>query len=204
MKKFLWFLIATYSIPAHLQAQAQLVPVKKIIPTIICDIRYATKNNFTGQQVYNLSECYLLAPVAQALNKVQKELSLQGLGLKIWDGYRPLTAQWKLWHIVPDKRYVSNPKNGGKHCRGTAVDVTLVNLKTGKELPMPTGFDEFTERAWANYDNLPDDVKKNRKSLRDVMYKHGFSGITSEWWHFDYKGWRDLPSLDIPLCQLGT
>lgn len=106
-----------------------LVNVHEIIPTICCDIRYATKNNFTKQVIYNSDACYLKKEVALALKKVQWELAAQGLGLKIWDAYRPVSAQRKLWEVVPDERYVGNPEKGGRHTRGTAVDVTLIRLK---------------------------------------------------------------------------
>lgn len=203
LKKMLWMLIAILSMYTVVQAaQPALVPLKKVIPTIVCDIKYATKDNFTGQQIYDSPECYVLAPVAKALKNVQQELSLQGLGLKIWDGYRPLAAQWKLWHIKPDERYVCHPLKGGRHCRGTSVDVTLVNLKTGKELAMPTAYDDFSEKAWANYENLPAGIKAHRKLLNDIMVKHGFTGIKCEWWHFDYKGWQECPSLDVPFSNL--
>src|SRR6266851_9371341 len=103
-----------------------LVDIQKIISTIHIEVYYATKKNFTGQQIYPVEKCYVHKDVANALSKVQNELNRQGLGLKIWDGYRPLFAQWKLWSIVPDERYVSDPVKGGRHTRGTAVDVTLV------------------------------------------------------------------------------
>jgi zinc D-Ala-D-Ala dipeptidase len=137
--------------------------------------------------------------VAHALNAVQKELSRKGLGLKIWDAYRSLSAQWKLWKICPDEKYVSDPRKGGRHTRGTAVDVTLIDLKTGKELEMPTGFDDFSEKAWNDYAGASSEAIKNRTLLRNVMIKYGFTGIATEWWHFDYKNWQEYPVLDIEL-----
>lgn len=179
-----------------------LVNIQKINSTIDIDLRYATKNNFTNQQIYSQAKCYVHRDVAHALDAVQKELKRAGLGLKVWDGYRPLSAQWKLWNIVPDERYVTDPRKGGRHTRGTAVDVTLISLSDGKEVEMPTEFDNFTQRAWSDYDDIPKVAKQNRKTLRDSMEKHGFVGIKCEWWHFDWKTWRDYPVLDIELGDL--
>lgn len=127
---------------------------------------------------------------------VQKELHHHQLGIKIWDGYRSMTAQKKLWEICPDTKYVCPPHKGGRHTRGTAVDLTLVDLKTNKEVPMPTEFDNFTHKAWSDYQDLPNEVKKNRTLLQKVMQKHGFETLKTEWWHFDLKGWEQYPILN--------
>lgn len=182
--------------------QAELVNIEKVNPNIKLDIRYATAQNFTGQQFYTMAKCYLDKDVAKALNHAQQELEKQGLGLKIWDGYRPLAAQWKAWEILPDPKYVSDPRKGGRHTRGTAVDVTLISLADGKELEMPTEFDNFTTKAHSDYDDLSDQAKKNRQLLKNVMNKYGFEGIHSEWWHFDYQGWRDYEPMDIAFEDL--
>jgi len=176
-----------------------LVNIQTVDPTIRIEIVYATDKNFTGTVIYKSCQCFVLEPVAQALRAVQKELAKQGLGLKIWDGYRPLSAQWKLWEICPDTRYVSDPRKGGRHTRGTAVDVTLITLKTGKELRMPTGFDDFTEKAWSNYPGAPPEALKNRQILHNAMKKHGFTPLETEWWHFDYKNWQECPVLDVQI-----
>ena len=184
----------------------QLVDIQKIIPTIKLDIRYATTNNFTGKAVYPVAtgspvKCFLQKPVALALKKVQEELATLDLSLKVFDGYRPLSVQYKFWQLVPDERYVADPKKGSRHNRGCAVDVTLIKLD-GSEVIMPTEFDDFTERAHSNYMNLPKEAIANRKTLRDVMERHGFTVLATEWWHFDYNGWMQYPILDIPLEKL--
>jgi D-alanyl-D-alanine dipeptidase len=176
-----------------------LISIKKINPSIKTEIVYATTRNFTGKIIYQNAECFVRNEVACALNAVQKELEHKGLGLKIWDAYRPLSAQWKLWEICPDEKYVSDPRKGGRHTRGTAVDVTLIDLKSGKELEMPTGFDDFSEKAWSDYAGASYEAKMNRALLQAVMAKYGFTGIATEWWHFDYKDWQNYPVLDIEL-----
>ncbi len=200
----LFFALINFSIPAMIQPH-ELINIKKVNPTIHTDVIYATNKNFTKEVIYTSAQCYLHKEAAQALSEVQKELAKQKLGLKIWDGYRPLSAQWKLWNICakqyPDQKerenYVSNPVKGGWHTRGTAVDVTLIDLETGKELEMPTEFDHFGPEAWRNYQKLPATAKKNSQLLEDIMKKYGFDGLPSEWWHFDYKGWKDCAVLDI-------
>jgi D-alanyl-D-alanine dipeptidase len=118
-----------------------------------------------------------------------------GLGLKIWDGYRPIAVQWKFWELMPDERYVSDPRKGGRHTRGTAVDLTLVT-KNGQELLMPTAFDDFSGKASCDYMDAPVEAIKNRDLLRKIMEKHGFVGLVNLWWHFDLIGWRNHPPID--------
>lgn len=179
---------------------ADLVDINKIDSTIVTDIKYATKGNFTGQIIYLSSTCYVHKDTARALSNVQKELSSMKLRLKIWDGYRSPAAQQKLWDLCaaryPDEKereqYVGNPKKGGRHTRGTAVDVTLVDEK-GNELEMPTAFDDFSPKAWITDTACSAKAQKNRTLLREIMSKHGFEGIKTEWWHFDLKGWQNYP-----------
>jgi len=173
----------------------KLVNVLSFIPNIRIDLKYATADNFTGRKVYSFRDCFLCEEAAVKLAAVQAELELMGLGLKVWDGFRPMAAQWKFWELVPDKRYVSDPRKGGRHTRGTAVDVTLVT-KEGKELLMPSGFDDFSERAHQDYQGASKEEIQNREFLRKIMEKHGFEGIFSEWWHFDLIGWKDHPPID--------
>lgn len=187
---------------AHSQTQTHtLVNIQDVIPTAHLDIRYATTNNFTGKKVYSHAECFLQEPAAQALKKVQEELQLQGLSLKIFDGYRPLSVQKIFWNLVPDPRFVADPKKGSRHNRGCAVDVTLVK-NDGTELKMPTQFDDFTEKAHAYNPTVSKEVAANRDLLQQVMTKHGFEILDTEWWHFDYKDWKNYPILDIPLEAL--
>lgn len=176
------------------QSCRELVDIQKINPNIQVDLRYATLDNFTEHVVYDFNRCILLRCVAEALDKVQKELEPMDLGLKIWDGLRPMSAQDTFWELVPDERYVSNPaKGGGRHTRGTAVDLTLVRLSDGQEVEMPTLFDDFTERAHSDYMDCSEEAIKNRQILHDVMIKHGFVQLQTEWWHFDFQNWEKFP-----------
>ncbi len=179
----------------------ELVELIKVVPDIQLDIRYATTNNFTHHAVYPVARCFLIKKAALALKKVQADLRRQGLGLKVFDGYRPLSVQWKFWDLVPDSRYVADPHIGSRHNRGYAVDVTLVD-QNGKDLPMPTGYDDFSERAHRDYMNLPREAIRNRKLLERVMVKHGFVPFATEWWHFDFHGYENKPNLDVPLEDL--
>lgn len=172
-----------------------LVNIQSVIPGIQIDLKYATSDNFTGQIVYEFQECFLLKEAALKLADVQNELESMGLGLKVWDGFRPVAAQWKFWELVPDERYVSDPRKGGRHTRGTAVDLTLVT-RDGQELQMPSPFDDFSEKAHRDYQGASDEALRNRKLLRDVMERHGFVGFETEWWHFDFDGWQDHPPID--------
>lgn len=180
-----------------------LVDVLTKIPNIILDIRYATKNNFTRSIVYPQAKCYLRRNAAQALKKVQTELEKKHLGLKIFDAYRPYSAQQIFWNLCPDPRYVADPAKGSKHNRGSAVDLTLVDLKTKKELEMPSAFDDFTEKAHRTYNTMNPAAAKNCKLLEDCMVKYGFVPFATEWWHFDFKTWEQFDLLDVPFNKLG-
>ena len=177
---------------------AQLVDLRSVDPTIRLDLRYATTNNFMRRRLYKQPRCLLRAIVAKQLAAVQKDLETKGLGLKMYDCYRPLSVQKQMWKLFPDDRYVANPATGSRHNRGSAVDVTLVD-RTGKELMMPTGFDDFTEQAATNYNGASAQAKQNRQRLKDAMTKHGFTPLQTEWWHFDAASWAQFPVLDIPL-----
>ncbi|MBI4055490.1 MAG: D-alanyl-D-alanine dipeptidase [Elusimicrobia bacterium] len=177
---------------------AELTDLASLDPTFHLEIRYATQDNFTGKILYPQARCLLQQEAAQSLLRVQGELRKKGLGLKLWDCYRPLSIQKKLWRLVPDERYVADPKKGSRHNRAAAVDVTLVDLQ-GQELPMPTGFDDFSERAHRSYRGAGPQALQNRKILEQDMERQGFRGLESEWWHFDYRGWENYPLLDLPL-----
>lgn len=186
---------------------AGLVDVTARIPGLVLDVRYATTNNFVGAAVYPGPRCWLQAEVAERLAAVQADLASLGLGLKIFDCYRPFSVQERFWELVADERYVGKPVRdsngapleGSRHNRGAAVDVTLINLATGEELPMPTEYDDFSERAAADFPDLPEEVLANRQTLTAAMTAHGFSVLPSEWWHFDADGWEGYPLLDIDL-----
>ncbi len=178
-----------------------LVEVTKVNPSIRLDIRYATENNFTHHKVYKQARCFLQRPAAEQLGKVQKELEAEGLGLKLYDCYRPLSVQKKFWALVPDERYVADPAKGSRHNRGAAVDLTVVD-RNGREIEMPTPYDNFTERAHRNFMNLPATELKNRALLERVMTKYGFEPLPTEWWHFDFRGWERYPVMDADFRQL--
>ena len=168
----------------------------------VYELAYAGTNNFTGKKLYEQGELtYLREAPAMALKKVLAELKQQGLGLKIFDAYRPYHVTQKMWELIRDERYVANPSKGSGHNRGLSVDLTLINLKTGKEVDMGTGFDHFTDTAHHSFTALPAEVLKNRKLLKQVMEKAGFRAITTEWWHYSWPNDRNYPVLDIGFKQ---
>lgn len=162
----------------------EFVRVITYVPGIRQDLRYAGENNFTGQWIYDFSDAYLRWGTVKKLQAVQTELTQQGLGLKIWDGFRPVSAQWRLWEVCPDPVYVANPERGySSHSRGNTLDVTLVDSQ-GRELEMPTGFDDFSTLADRDYSDCPETAAANALLLEQTMERHGFSGYAGEWWHF--------------------
>jgi len=181
-----------------------LVPVEEVHPSALPEVRYATRYNFTGAQLYPSARLWLHRDTASALSRAQKDLAKQGLGLKVFDAYRPFSVQQRMWNLIRDERYVSNPaKNRGRHTRGTAVDVTLVDAR-GKQLDMPTDFDDFTDRAHSDYPGVTTRQKTNRELLARVMSRHGFVPYPFEWWHFDLRGWEKYPVLDISPRELAA
>jgi D-alanyl-D-alanine dipeptidase/L,D-peptidoglycan transpeptidase YkuD (ErfK/YbiS/YcfS/YnhG family) len=161
-----------------------LVDVRSLSPGIRVEMRYAGIDNFTGKRIYECGRCFLKPGTAAKLVHAQRALGKLGLSLKMWDCYRPLSAQRLFWSLVPDPRYVADPKTGSRHNRGNAVDVTLVDAKGG-ELEMPTGFDDFSPRAAHGETRLPARVIENRRLLAETMEKAGFKRLESEWWHYD-------------------
>lgn len=160
------------------------VDVTLYIPDVYVELRYAQENNFTGERIYNFRDAYVRYGTVQKLQNVCRELAQQGLYLKIWDAFRPTSAQFKLWSIYPDPNYVADPNRGfSAHSRGNTVDVTLVDA-SGNELEMPTEFDDFTEAANRDYSKCSEEARKNAELLESVMEKHGFQGYWGEWWHF--------------------
>ena len=182
----------------------KMINIKKKIPDIVLDLRYATENNFMHRLMYpaGTSTTYFRARAAEALLKVQEELHSKGLGLKIWDAYRPYSVTEKFWELVHDDRYVANPKTGSGHNRGIAVDLTIINLKSGKELNMGTGFDNFSDSAHHDFVNLPPEVLENRNYLRSTMEKNGFRKFDTEWWHYSFGNSEDYEVLDFSFDQL--
>ncbi len=183
-------------------AAKQLVELIKYIPGLKLDIRYATKNNFAKQAVYKQARAFARLPVAIALKNVQAELKKSGLGLKVFDGYRPYSVTVKFFDMASDKNFVANPKDGSRHNRGCAIDLTIINLKTGQELHMPTPYDSFAAAASADYKDLPANIIKNRDLLISVMERQGFRVLDNEWWHFDFIGWKNFELMDIGFEEL--
>ena len=175
----------------------KMVELKTVVPNIQYDLRYATLNNFMHQQVYKEgSHTFLRLIVARALGRVQQELNEKDLSLKIWDAYRPYSVTEKMWELIKDERYVADPKKGSGHNRGIAVDLTIIDRTTGKELDMGTGFDNFTDTAHQTFKNLPLEILNNRALLKTVMEKNGFVAMETEWWHFFWNN-QDFELLDI-------
>ena len=185
--------------PSH-----ELVELKPYIPGLVLDIKYATADNLVGEPVYTTATAYARQPVADALKQVQAELKPMGLGLKIFDGYRPYQVTVLFFRKVKEKDFVANPRDGSRHNRGCAIDLTLVRLKDGKELEMPTAYDATVPQAHSEYPNVSAEAKKNRELLKQVMHRHGFTVFKIEWWHYDFNAWRNFPLMDIPFEKLQT
>ncbi|HMO41314.1 MAG TPA: D-alanyl-D-alanine dipeptidase [Saprospiraceae bacterium] len=190
----LWFLptAAQKYIPAD---SKEWLDLQALDATIVIDIRYATDNNFMKEQVYDCGRCYLRAEVARAIVRAHQHLQKQGLGLKMYDCYRPRPIQWKLWNKVPNPNYVADPRKGSMHNRGSAVDLTIVDAR-GKELDMGTDYDYFGKEGHHDYTDLPKPVIKNRELLRQTMLDFGFQWIRTEWWHYSYKS-KSYPLADV-------
>lgn len=170
--------------PSTEPADDEIVRVLDYIPSIFVELKYATEDNFTGQVVYDFVDAQLRYGTVKKLAEVQTELLAQGYSLKIWDAYRPVDAQFKLWEICPDPVYVANPNTGySSHSRGNTVDVTLV-LTDGTEIKMPTGFDDFSTLADRNYSDIPADATENVLILENMMKDCGFNCYSGEWWHY--------------------
>ncbi|HSP32718.1 MAG TPA: M15 family metallopeptidase [Thermoanaerobaculia bacterium] len=195
--------VATYERLVRQNPDKRLVDLQTFVPGIAIDVRYATPNNFMHRQLYPVAKAYLRYPAALALRDVQNELAAQGLGLKVFDAYRPYRITEAMWEPIKDADFVADPKQGSRHNRGAAVDLTLVDLPTGQELPMPSNYDEFSDRARRNYTSGSPEQLANRQKLEDAMKRHGFEPLPSEWWHFDYSGWKDFELMDVPLEALG-
>lgn len=166
-------------------ADTDFVRVMDYVPNLRQSLRYATADNFTGTVIYPFQDAYLRYGTVKKLVKVSAELEEQGIGLLIWDGFRPVYAQQKLWDVCPDPVYVSPPGTGiQSHCRGLAIDLTLFDLRTGAELEMPTAFDDFSALADRDYSDASAQAAANATLLEQTMEKYGFEGYSGEWWHF--------------------
>ena len=186
----------------------KLVKIKEIIPDIEIELKYATTDNFTKQILYPSNICFLAFGALENLKLVQDSLRnihsyngakySHGLGLKIWDGFRPRSVQYRMWEIVPDPRYVADPNIGSSHNRGGAVDLTIVDFSTKEELTMPTAFDFFGVEAHHEYMDHPLQVIANRELLKNLMTNvGGFSIYPEEWWHYKYPLSDNFPLLDF-------
>lgn len=185
MKLIITFLSALLSFGVWGQ-QSDFVRLKDLSPDFVYELKYATPDNFLKQAVYDCGECYLRKSTAEALVKANEAFKQLGYRIKLFDCYRPLSVQKKMWKILPGTHYVANPAKGSKHNRGAAVDLTLVDAQ-GKELNMGTPFDFFGKEAHHTYTEHPKEVLENRKLLKETLDKFNFKSIYSEWWHYEYR-----------------
>ncbi len=180
----------------------QIVALKDFISPLITNFNYATADNFTHIILYKKPQAYMRLAAAKALKNVCIALKKQLVGIKIFDAYRPYSVTKTMWQIVPDDRYAANPAKGSGHNRGIAIDLTLIDLLTKKELAMPTAFDDFTEKSHHNYMLLDSEVLKNRKMLKDVMEQNGFIALDTEWWHYYLPNSSKYELLDFDFKQM--
>ena len=185
MKLIITFLPALLSFVVWGQ-KSDFVRLKDLSPDFVYELKYATPDNFLKQAVYDCGECYLRKSTAEALVKANEAFKQLGYRIKLFDCYRPLSVQKKMWKILPGTHYVANPAKGSKHNRGAAVDLTLVDAQ-GKELNMGTPFDFFGKEAHHTYTEYPKEVLENRKLLKETLDKFNFKSIYSEWWHYEYR-----------------
>ena len=183
----------------------ELVELVRLDPTIKLDIRYASSTNFMSTPMYSEARAFLQKPAAEAVVRANARLKPQGYGLIIHDGYRPWYVTKMFWDATPaDKHmFVADPKEGSRHNRGCAVDLSLYDLKTGREVDMPSGYDEMSERSYADYPGGTEPERRRRALLRAAMESEGFQVYPQEWWHFDYKDWKRYPILNLPFERLG-
>ena len=193
--------LAAVSEPPHEEGSFRdpdLVDLATLDAPLKFDIRYATDNNFMGMSFYRSARAFLQRPAAEALERAATTLADSGYGMIIFDGYRPWFVTKMFWDATPDtlKHFVAPPQSGSRHNRGAAVDVGLYELQTGEPVEMPSGYDEFTERAYADYEGGSPEARRHRELLRSAMKEQGFSVYPYEWWHFDYHEWRTYPIMN--------
>ena len=184
--------------------EPELRELVKLDPTIKLDIRYATRNNFLGRPVYKEARAFLQKPAAEALVRAHQKLREKGYGIVVFDGYRPWSVTKIFWDVTPaDKKiFVADPSQGSRHNRGCAVDLSLFELATGKIVQMPSEYDEMTERAHINYACATPEAKHLRELLRSAMESEGFAVYEPEWWHYDYKDWKEYPIQNVPFSKI--
>lgn len=181
-----------------------LVELVRLDKTIRLDVRYATANNFTGRPVYREARAFLQRPAAEALVRVSRALRKEGYGLAVFDGYRPWSVTRLFWDLTPEdkKQFVADPARGSRHNRGCAVDLTLYDLRTRRQVSMPGEYDEMTERSHIGYAGGTPEQRRLRDLLRAAMEAEGFLVYEPEWWHYDYKDWREYPILNIDFKEI--
>ncbi len=186
--------------------KSDLVEVAKLDPTIRLDIRYATTNNFMGRPVYSQPKAFLQRPAAEALARAHQKLRSKGYGIIVFDGYRPWSVTKLFWDAAGEEQrkieFVANPKKGSRHNRGCAADISLYELSTGKEVVMPSAYDEFSERAFPNYTGGMAESRALRDLLRAAMEAEGFTVYPAEWWHFDYNDWKQYRLQNVPFEEI--
>ena len=185
--------------------EKEIIDLVRYIPGLAMDMKYIGTDHFLQTSLYDsMAMPYARKPLATALATVQAELNEQGLGLKIWDAYRPYQVTQQIWKKVPDNRYAADPATGSAHNRGMAIDLTLIHLNDQQELDMGTRFDHFSDTAHHDFNNLPTQIKANRNLLKSVMMKHGFVALNSEWWHYHFQPAKEFEILDISFKDLAA
>ena len=181
-----------------------LVELIEVDRTLRLDIRYASADNFLGRPVYKEARAFLQRPAAAALVRVNRTLRKKGYGLLIFDAYRPWSVTKLFWDATPadKKEFVADPSQGSRHNRGCAVDLSLFYLKTGKEARMPGVYDEMTERSHINYSGGNEGPRRLRDLLKTAMEAEGFAVYEPEWWHYDYKDWKEYPIMNAAFSEL--
>jgi zinc D-Ala-D-Ala dipeptidase len=181
-----------------------LVELVTLDRTMRLDIRYATADNLAGRPVYPEARAFLQRPAAEALVRVSAALRRQGYGLLIFDGYRPWSVTKIFWDVTPPEKreFVADPAKGSKHNRGCAVDLSLYSLGTGREVPMPSAYDEMSPRAYPTYEGGTTGEREARDALRRAMEAEGFTVEPNEWWHFNYRDWARYPVLNLQFSEI--
>jgi len=181
-----------------------LVELVTLDPTIKLDIRYATPNNLAGRAVYAEARAFLQRPAADALVRAHRALAARGYGVLVFDGYRPWRVTRLFWDVTPPEKheFVADPAKGSKHNRGCAVDLSMYDVKSGREVEMPSVYDEMSPRAYPTYEGGMAEARVRRDILRAAMEKEGFTVEPNEWWHFNYKDWAEYPILDLAFGDI--
>ncbi len=176
--------ILAYQSETEEPSDEDLVRVQDYIPTIVVDLKYATEDNFTGTVIYDFTDAYLRYGTVKKLAEAEMAFEAKGMRIKIWDAYRPVEAQERLWEVYPDPIYVADPSNGiTSHSRGDTIDCTLVYMD-GSDVEMPTGFDDFSALADRYYDDCTETAAANARMMEEIMYAYGFNGYEGEWWDY--------------------